>query len=252
VLRGDGVFETTLVVDGVPRDLDEHLARMAVSAGSTELVLPPVEVWHDAVRAVLAAEPPPPQASLRLVATRGPESGGDPTCFGTLGPVAASTLAQRKGASVLLLDRGLAGPDAAKAPWLLAGAKTLSYAVNMAAQRYARANGADDVIFVGSDGAVLEGPTATVLAATGRTLTTPPPDGILAGITIRRLFAAAGRSGWTVREAVLTPEDLGSAEGVWLTSSVRLLAPVVATDGVARPVGPQHSELARLLEMPGV
>jgi 4-amino-4-deoxychorismate lyase len=250
VLRGDGVFETTLVVDGVPRDLDEHLARMVVSAGMTDLALPAAQVWRDAIRAVLAVADPTPQASLRLVATRGPEPGGDPTCFATLGPVAASTLAQRDGASVLLLDRGFAGPEAAKAPWLLAGAKTLSYAVNMAAQRYARANGADDVIFVGSDGAILEGPTATVVVAAGRTLTTPPGDGILAGITVRRLYAAAGAAGWTVREAVLTPADLGSAEGVWLTSSVRLLAPVMAIDGVARPVGPQHAELARLLQLP--
>ena len=217
----------------------------------TELALPTAEYGERPSARLLAAGDPPPQASLRLVATRGPESGGDPTCFATLGPVAPSTLSQRDGASVLLLDRGFAGPEAAKAPWLLAGAKTLSYAVNMAAQRYAKANGAADVIFVGSDGTILEGPTATVLVATGRTLTTPPGDGILAGITVRRLFAAARRAGWTVREAVLTPADLGSAEGVWLTSSVRLLAPVVAIDGVDPAVGPQHAEMTRLLEIPG-
>jgi 4-amino-4-deoxychorismate lyase len=251
VLRGDGVFETTLVVNGEPRDLAEHLARMAISAAMTDLALPDAAAWRNAVDAVVAAGEPPAEASLRLVATRGPEHGGDPTCFVTLGAVAGSTVAQRSGASVLLLDRGFAGTEAAKAPWLLAGAKTLSYAVNMAAQRYARANGADDVVFVGSDGAILEGPTATVVVADGRTLTTPPPDGILAGITVRRLFAAAAAAGWTVRESMLTPADLGRAEGVWLASSVRLLAPVVAIDGVARSAGPQHPELARLLEVPG-
>jgi len=50
---------------------------------------------------------------------------------------------------------------------------------------------------------------------------------------------------------VLTPADLSEAEGIWLVSSVRLLAPVVAVDGVARAAGPQHHELARLLDMPG-
>ncbi len=37
VLRGEGVFETTLVVDGEPRDLDDHLARLAVSGEMTGL-----------------------------------------------------------------------------------------------------------------------------------------------------------------------------------------------------------------------
>ena len=40
VLRGEGVFETTLVVDGEPRDLDDHLVRLAVSAEMTGLVVP--------------------------------------------------------------------------------------------------------------------------------------------------------------------------------------------------------------------
>ena len=140
-----------------------------------------------------------PRAAGQPAAGRHPRAGvrrGDPTCFVTLGPVARlDAVRSVTGPSVLLLDRGFAGPEAAKAPWLLAGAKTLSYAVNMAAQRYAKANGADDVIFVGSDGAILEGPTATVLVATGRTLTTPPGDGILDGITVRRLFAAAAAGG---------------------------------------------------------
>ena len=51
-------------------------------------------------------------------------------------------------------------------PWLLAGAKTLSYAVNMAALRHAERHGAGDVIFVSSDGYVLEGPRSTVVIAT--------------------------------------------------------------------------------------
>ena len=44
------------------------------------------------------------------------------------------------------------------APWLLGGAKTLSYAVNMASQRWAQSIGAQDVLWVSADGFALEAP----------------------------------------------------------------------------------------------
>ena len=49
------------------------------------------------------------------------------------------------------------------APWLLGGAKTLSYAVNMASQRWAQPAGADDVLWVSTDGYALEAPTSTLV-----------------------------------------------------------------------------------------
>ena len=233
VTRGDGVFETTLVVDGQVRDLDEHLARLARSAQLADLDLPADAAWKRGIEAVVDAWAGSGMA-LRLIATRGPEH-GSPTCYVTGFPVSAAAVAQRRsGVRVLLLDRGLSGPDAAASPWLLTGAKTLSYAINMAALRYAAAHDADDVIFVGSDGGVLEAPTATVVVARGRRLLTPPLDGVLDSITTARLLGAARAAGWETAYQRLTVEDLADADGVWLVSSVRLLAPVVSIDGVPR------------------
>ncbi len=233
VTRGDGVFETTLVVDGEVRDLDEHLARLARSARLADLDLPGEADWKRGIAAVVGAWSGRSMA-LRLIATRGPEH-GPPTCYVTGFPVSAAAVAQRtSGVRVLLLDRGLSGTGAAASPWLLTGAKTLSYAINMAALRYAAAHQADDVIFVGSDGAILEAPTASVVVARGRSLLTPPLDGVLESITTARLLAAAGVTGWETAYQRLTPQDLVDADGVWLVSSVRLLAPVVSMDGVPR------------------
>ena len=233
VTRGDGVFETTLVVDGQVRDLDEHLARLARSAQLAEIDLPADADWKCGIAAVVGASTEAAMA-LRLIATRGPEH-GPPTCYVTGFPVSAAAVAQRtSGVRVLLLDRGLSGPTAAAAPWLLTGAKTLSYAISMAALRYAAAHDADDVIFVGSDGAILEAPTATVVVAKGRCLVTPPLDGVLESITTARLLGAARVAGWDTGYERLTAQDLADADGVWLVSSVRLLAPVVSLDGVPR------------------
>ncbi len=249
VVRGDGVFESTLAVDGEIRDLDEHLARLRVSAEMIELALPGPQTWRRGVDAVVAARPEG-ELAVRLTATRGPV-GGPPTCFVTGTSLGAELLRQRRdGVQVLLLDRGFTAASTAGRAWLLPGAKTLSYAINMAALRYAAGHQADDVIFVGGDEQVLEAPTATVVIARGRTMVTPPAEGILAGITVRRLFAAASRSGWATRTAPLAVGDLRSADGVWLTSGVRLLAAVTAIDGVARGDAGLTADLATLLQVP--
>jgi 4-amino-4-deoxychorismate lyase len=134
------------------------------------------------------------------------------------------------------------------------GAKTLSYAVNMAALRYAKKLGADDVIFTSSDGIVLEGPTSTVLIAhrdgdTKRLITPTLETGILPGTTQGAIFAAAREAGWELGYGPLTPENLLDAEGVWLVSSVRLLTPVNSIDGtaIARD-GQLHAELTAMVD----
>lgn len=251
VLRGDGVFETTLVVDGEPRDLDEHLARLTVSGKMIDLQLPGEADWRRGIDAVLRAWAGESQMVLRLIATRGPEHADVPSCYVTGGPLPEATRAQRDGVRIRTLARGFAGAEVVGLPWLLPGAKTLSYGINMAAVRHAKWLGDQDVVFVGTDGNVLEGPTATVVLAEGDTLTTPRRDGILDGITVRRLFAAAEAAGWTTRYADVTPDRLLSADGAYLLSSARILAPIVAVDGTAREIGPRTAELAGLLQLPG-
>jgi 4-amino-4-deoxychorismate lyase len=102
------------------------------------------------------------------------------------------------------------------------GAKSLSYAVNMAAQRWARAHHADDAIFAAAGGLVREATTSAVVIARGQQLLSPPVSlGILPSITVGRLFACAAAAGWETGFDRLTVDDLRRADGVWLLSSVR-------------------------------
>jgi 4-amino-4-deoxychorismate lyase len=254
VLRGEGVFETTLVVDGIARDLEEHLARLGVSAAMTGVAIPGPDQWRRGVSAVIDGWSGARQMVVRLVASRGPAA-GEPVCYVLGAEISPVSLRQRtEGIRVLTLDRGFTAAEAESAPWLLAGAKTLSYGVNMAALRYATENNADDAIFVAADGAVLEAPTSSVVIARGRTLLTPPVRGILAGITVRRLFRAAASAsgrGWKTDSQILHIDDLRSADGVWLASSARLLAPVVSIDGARVSDAGLTAELHALLDVPG-
>ncbi|MPY10196.1 aminodeoxychorismate lyase [Arthrobacter bussei] len=239
--RGDGIFESMLAVGGTPRKEQAHLDRLASSAAALDLTVPEAGAWSRAIRTGLrefaAAEPDRTDAVVKLIATRGVEGAGSATAWVQVSPVPASTLRQREtGLRVLFLERGYDSTVAQRAPWLLMGAKTLSYAVNMAAVRHARAHGADDVIFTSSDGKVLEGPTSTVLLAHDRdglkTLLTPQLEsGILAGTSQSALFAAAKKQGWELGYGPLEPHHLLEADAVWLISSIRLLAPVLSLDG---------------------
>ena len=248
--RGDGVFESMLAVAGRTRKVQAHLDRLAGSARALDLDIPDQAAWRRAIDTGVAAfrsdnpaaSPDEDEAVVKLLVTRGVEGAPAPTCWVQVSPVGAAGRRQREaGIDVILLDRGYDSGAAERAPWLLIGAKTLSYAINMAALRHAHKQGADDVIFTSSDGRVLEGPTSTVLLAqveeaddgeTVKRLITPQLDsGILAGTSPGALFAAAKAAGWELGYGPLEPQDLFDADAVWLISSIRLLAPVNHIDG---------------------
>jgi 4-amino-4-deoxychorismate lyase len=114
---------------------------------------------------------------------------------------------------------------------LLQGAKTLSYAVNKAALREAARRGADDVIFISSDGYVLEGPTSTVIIRKGEEFVTPRTDqGILEGTTQAALFGIVESLGYRADYRYVNRQELDEADGLWLVSSGQQLAPVIALD----------------------
>ncbi|WP_309080945.1 aminodeoxychorismate lyase [Zhihengliuella sp.] len=270
--RGDGIFESALYKGGSVRKLDMHLARLQSSAQLSDLDIPGEDVWRAAVATAIAeydgearrvdagtgtgGQPDTDvEAVVKLIATRGPEGAGHGTSWVTVSPAPALGREQREtGVRVLLLDRGYDSTVAERAPWLLMGAKTLSYAVNMAALRHARKNDADDVIFTSSDGRVLEGPTSTVLLATRegnekRLITPTLRTGILPGTTQGALFGLAEEAGWKLGYGPVVPQDLLDADAVWLVSSVRLLAPVTAIDG--QPIATDAeltAELSRLID----
>jgi 4-amino-4-deoxychorismate lyase len=243
VVRGDGIFETMHVREGRAWLLDEHLARMARSASRLDLPLPPTPDLAALVAEVAAAWPTQVEGALRLVCTRGPEEGGGVTVYATAFAVPGSNVrARRAGVSVVTATLGFPAHLRPDAPWLLGGAKTLSYAVNMASLRWAKSTGADDVLWVSSDGFVLEAPTATLVWLDGDTLRTVPAagTGILAGTTAAYLLAHAGSLGLHTAEGLVTPAGLFASGGAWLTSSVRGVAAIRTLDGSPLP---QDAEL---------
>lgn len=236
--------------DGRPWMLDEHLRRMVRSAARLDLALPSRAALVELVETTLAAWPASAEGALRLVCTRGAEAGSDVTVYATATALAPSVAtARRDGITVATASLGYAADARQRAPWLLGGAKTLSYAINMASQRWALAQGVDDVLWTSSDGYALEGPTSTLLWLDGTTLCTVPAEstGILAGTTARWLLDHAADVGFEAAERMVTTGELAGSDGVWFASSVRGIVEIRAIDGAPMPAAADTERLRKFL-----
>ncbi|MFI1991421.1 aminotransferase class IV [Actinoplanes sp. NPDC020271] len=231
-LMGDGVFETLHLRPSGPWLLDEHLARLARSAALLDLP-PPVFTGISDLRADFAA--------LRLVYTRNVRHAG-------VSEIPSSVLRERRdGIRVLSADLGVS--VSRRPPWSISAAKSLSYASNFAARRWAARHHADDVVWLSTEGYVLEGPTASIIWLTGDELGTVPWEeaGILPGITAGHLLSLAPAAGLRPVQRMITLPELAAADAVWFASSLRGLAEVIVLDGEPRTRSPWTPRLLNLL-----
>jgi 4-amino-4-deoxychorismate lyase len=209
VLRGRAVFETLRVYDGRPFELHPHFDRLKASAQRLRLPEPPLADLQSLAHEALAAANEP-NCVLRFLWT--PDTG-----LALVSPLPPELEELRA--------RGLRLRVCEWATGTLAGAKSVSYAENMAAQQSAVEDGFDDALFLSADGLVLEAPTSNVWFREGGTLHTPSLDlPILAGVT---RAVAKQLSELPVEEGDYPLERLLAADEVFLTSSVREVMPVV-------------------------
>lgn len=254
VTRGDGVFETLLLRDGRICNLDRHVSRFLASAKLLDLPEPNIDGWLKAT--IMAAEKwrshTTDDASCVWMYTRGRETTGIPSAWLTIRPLSPTALHQRAhGVAVMTSPRGyhIDPPETTEAvPWLVVGAKTLNYAANMAALRWGRAHGFDDVIYTNGD-IVLEGATSTVITVRGKKIRTPTAGGdILPGTTQAALFEYATEQKWRCKEKQLVLDDLFRADSVWLVSSVRIAARVTRINDQELPAPANEAEIRELIE----
>lgn len=267
--RGDGIFETLLIRDGKACNLQRHAERFQASAALLGLPEPLLESWEKATDLAVESwysHANAGDASCTWTLSRGRATTGLASGWLTVQAVSKQKLHEREhGVEVMTSPRGYSintklpgirdatrgevdGIDQIPAPWLTVGAKTLSYAANMAAVRWARANGFDDVIFTDGD-RVLEGATSTVVSFKGDKLRTPTPGGdILPGTTQAALFEYATQQGWRCKtKKDLTIDDLLGADSIWLVSSVRIAARVTRLDGHKLPRPSNEEEIKALI-----
>ncbi|MDO5736637.1 MAG: aminotransferase class IV [Propionibacteriaceae bacterium] len=259
VNRGDGCFDATLVrVEGGKASadfVDVHLERLANSARLLDMDPIPADGWRELTAEALDAwaSRGGAEAVCKYIHTRGQETvPAGPLGFITITELSAKRIAARESATAVTLSAGRRADALNDAPWLLGGAKTLSYGTNMAYVREAHRRGATDPVLVTTDGFVLEGPQSGILVLKDGLLFTTPVEatGILDSITVRHAIEGWERLGRPVAHELYTPEELFTADAVWLASSVRGVTPMVQLEGRDLPQDREVTEELRALVRP--
>jgi branched-chain amino acid aminotransferase len=108
------------------------------------------------------------------------------------------------------------------------GLKTLAYSDAVAALLEAQQAGADEALFLDTEGHCSEATSSNLFVCRRGTLVTPPVScGALPGITRATVFELATGLGVPCAEHIIGPDELISADEAFLTSSLRGLAPLV-------------------------
>jgi len=203
-----GVFETILVIGGIPVELESHLGRLAASVSC------------------LYGSRLPPRLGAQVMETAVGRSGPQrlhvrayPSSSGALGTeisisTAPEAFSGSPGSCVALVPALFPG-GLGRHKWhdrrVLADRREL-----LGLRRH------EQLLLLDEDGSVLETEAANVFAVLGGVVRTPPVDGrVLAGTTREAVLRVATAEGFEVSDEPFALRDLASAEEVFLTSSIR-------------------------------
>lgn len=214
VLRGEGIFETFLVRDGVPTPrLAAHDARLVGSAERTGFDISSGEL-QASLRAFLP-HLPPGRWRVRLTVLRGLQHRQH--LLWTAGPQPAPQEEVVLQVSDLRVD-----PEHP-----LAGAKTTSRLEFQVARAKARQAGAFEALTTTVDGHLAEGTSCNVFLWLDGALHTPSMDcGILGGVTRDSLIQACREASIPLSERKIPYRELSQAVEVYVSNAVIGLVPV--------------------------
>jgi D-alanine transaminase len=231
---GDGVYEVLKIENGRLLWVDDHLERLASSleqivlqgaldAHPLERILPEL-VQRSGVR----------QGTAYIQVTRGPS----PRDFEFPADPKPTVLAyvQRHGfpgpAEVLT---GLTLHAVDDPRWARCDIKSTNLLPAVLAKHTAQRYGAQEVLYVASDGTVREGGSSNVFVILDGALRTHPADNhILNGITRCHVLDLAREQGLSVLEQAVDLAGLLRAEEVFIASTTRDVMPVVRVGGLDR------------------
>jgi 4-amino-4-deoxychorismate lyase len=225
---GDGLFETIAVLDGKPRLLARHLARLAAGCGRLGIEMPPAATLTAELG---AAAREPGVGALKLIVTRG---------AGGRGYVSDPATAPRRWLAALpprVTVRWCSG-RLAEQP-LLAGLKHLNRLEQVLARREWQDPAIAEGLMLDVHGRLVCGTMTNVFTVHGTEIVTPALTRCgVAGVMRAALIESFRAAGLPVTERDLEPRELAAAAEVFLTNALIGVWPVRAIGDLVLTPGP--------------
>jgi D-alanine transaminase len=226
---GDGVYEVIRTYQGIPFQLEAHLARLERSAKAIGLTMPyQVRDWQNFVTEGIKRSGFE-ESKVYIQVTRGvaPRDHAFPPAAGS---TAVITVRAMKPLDPALHATGVGAITMEDLRWGRCDIKSVNLLPNVMAKQRAKEAGAFEAIFV-RDGLVTEGAVSNVMVMrAGVLFTAPEGERILSGVTRTLVLDLARKEGVPLRERAVTVEELRGADEIFLSGTTVEILAVVRVD----------------------
>ncbi|MCX5715860.1 MAG: aminodeoxychorismate lyase [Candidatus Omnitrophica bacterium] len=229
-LYGDGVFETMRGYGSSVFKIDEHLDRLYGSLKRIGIKIPYSKTLLKKQISRLIKINRLADAYVRVTATRGE------------GRIGFAAISLKRSTVIIAVNPFTPYPKKMYQKGVslkitkirqnenspLSGIKSTSFLNYILSRMSAKTAGFDDALLLNSEGRIAEAAISNIFMVKGKYLITPPvKDGILPGITRSTILKIAWPIGLKPKQVSILPEQLYSADEVFLTNSLMEVMPVV-------------------------
>lgn len=234
---GFGVYETLKVRGGTLYFAKQHIKRLLQSARAINLkhtfAFPKINSYiRDVVRKNNVEN-----CNIKILLIGGKEAKDALLFILPLAPLFPDKKLYSRGATV----------ETIRYERFLPNAKTLNMLRSYLYYTKANEFGHYDMLFLDNKSNILEGSRTNFFVIKGTTLTTPPKEKVLEGVTRQTVIATAKKSGFTIKEEDIPLSKLKNYDGAFLTCTSAKIIPLVQIDNFKFPeIPPKLKELIQI------
>jgi D-alanine transaminase len=233
-LFGDSVYEVIPVFGRNLLRLDQHLQRLKNSLTLASMQAPMSDAeWKQLFKTLLEKNPGEDRA-IYLQVTRGVYPKRDLAIKPEHKATVFAMVIHVTPVPMAVLEKGLRTVTVDDFRWHACNIKSTSLIANVMLRQQASEAEVSDAILVRTGGEVTEGTASNVFIVRGGVIVTPPTSRhLLPGITRDLVLELAEQNAMPHEVRPVSLEELENADEIWLTGSIREIAPVLELNGKA-------------------